>query len=115
MVDKQHNHELTRGTIQLLKHGKKETCRQLIEELKPYDIAMLFSDIPTKHKPIFLEILTLVELTSLLRHLPKEEQLRVLKTIDPKRSTDILNLKKNDDLAFLLSNLPVHEVYALRD
>ena len=113
MVDIRKKQELTRGTIQLLKEGKKETCRQLIAELKPYDIATLFNDIPTKHKPIFLDILTLVELTALLRHLPKKEQLRVLKTIDPKRSTDILNLMKNEDLAFLLSDLPVQEVDAL--
>ncbi|MDS9471888.1 magnesium transporter [Sporosarcina pasteurii] len=101
---------LTRGTIQLLKDGKKDIFRELIEELKPYDQAMLYQNIPTKHKPLFLELLTLLEVTGLLRHLSKDEQLLVLKTLDPKRATDILDLMEVDDLAFLLDDLSLKEI-----
>lgn len=102
--------ELTRGTIQLLKDGNKDDFQKLMKELKPYDQAVLYKQIPTKHKPLFLDLLTLLEITALLRHLPKKEQLRTLKTLDAKSATDVLDLMEDDDLAFLLNGLPPEEV-----
>lgn len=107
------DNDIARGAIRLLKDGNKELFRELIGELKPYDIAVLFKGMPNKHRPLFLEFLSLEEVTWLLRHLSKEEQLHVIRTMDPKRATEILDTMKNDDLAFLLSGLPEDEINKL--
>lgn len=105
--------EIARGVILVLKEGKKDTFQEIIRELKSFDIAVLYKDMPNKHRPIFLDFLSVQQLTDLLRHLPKEEQLRVLKTVEQTRSTSILDLMKSDDLAHLLSGLPEKEAHDL--
>lgn len=113
MVPKIAENEITVAIIQVLKEGKQDTFHEIIKELKPYDIASQYKSLPVKHHPLFLEWLTMEELTGLLRHLSRDGQLHVLRTIDPNRSTNLLEMMKNNDLAFLLSGLPEREVDAL--
>ena len=113
MAHKDLENGIPTALIQVLKDGKKETFHEIIKELKPFDIANQYKHLPVKHRPLFLEFLTLDELTGLLRHLSQDDQLHALRTIGPARSTDILDLMKNDDLAFLLSGLSQNETDAL--
>ena len=113
MIHKHVEHDSTRAIIHVLKEGKKETLHELIKDLKPYDIATQYKALPVKHHPLFLECLTMDELTGLLRHLTREAQVHVLRIIGPDRSTAILEMMKNNDLAFLLSGLPQREVDSL--
>lgn len=102
--------EIAVAIIRVLKEGKKDIFHEILNGLRPFDIATQYKDLPIKHRPLFLELLTLEQLTGLLRHLRKEEQLHVLRTIEPTRATDILDLMESDDLAFLLAGLPSDEV-----
>ncbi|MER2090259.1 MAG: magnesium transporter [Sporosarcina sp.] len=113
MAEKVNDNKIATAIIHVLKEGKKETFREIMNDLQPFDISKQFKDLPVKHQPLFLELLTMDELTGLLRHLSQDDQLHVLRTIGPDRSTDILDLMKNDDLAFLLSGLPQKEADAL--
>ncbi|AMQ04551.1 magnesium transporter [Sporosarcina psychrophila] len=113
LVHKDPENGIATALIHILKEGKRETFHEIMKELKPFDIANQYENLPVKHRPLFLEFLTLDELTGLLRHLSQDDQLRALRTIGPARSTDILDLMKNDDLAFLLSGLPQKEADAL--
>lgn len=105
--------ELARAIIHTLKEGNKKTFREIVNDLKPFDIAKQFKHLPVKHFPLFLDFLTIDQLTGLLRHLKQDEQLHVLRTIEPTRATDILNLMENDDLALLLSGMHPKEADAL--
>lgn len=99
--------------IKTLKDGNQEDFQQLIETLKPYDIASYYKELPKRFRTIFLEYIQLDELIGLLRHLTQEEQLDVLYTIGPNRATEILKLMKSNELSFLLSNLSKAKVEKL--
>jgi magnesium transporter len=113
MVPNVAENDIARAIIQVLKEGKQDTFHEIIKELKPYDIAVQYKCLPVKHHPLFLDWLSMEELTGLLRHLSRDAQLHILRTIDPNRSTDILEMMKNNDLAFLLSGLSKTEIDAL--
>ena len=113
MVPKVTESEIARAIIQVLKEGKHDTFREIIQDMKPYDLASHYKNLPVKRRPQFLECLTMEELTGLLRHLSRDAQLHVLRTVGPDRSTRLLEMMKNNDLAFLLSGLSKNEVDSL--
>lgn len=97
--------QLERAIIRVLNEGKKDTFHEIINALEKYEIASQYKELPRKRKTLFLEWLSIQELTELLRHLSKDEQLSVLERIGPDRSTEILHKMQNNDLAFLLTGL----------
>jgi magnesium transporter len=101
MVPKVTEGEIARAIIQVLKEGKHDTFREIIQDMKPYDLANHYKNLPVKRRPQFLECLTMEELTGLLRHLSRDAQLHVLRTVGPDRTTRLLEMMKNNDLAFL--------------
>lgn len=113
MVKHMNANEMAIAIIRVLKEGKKETFHDIMSDLRPFDIAVQFKFLPVKHRPYFLELLTLDQLTGILRHLPKDEQLNVLRTIEPTRAADILDLMESDDLAFLLADLSSDDIEKL--
>lgn len=113
MVPNVNENEIALAIIQVLKEGKQFIFQEIIKEMKPYDVAAQYKSLPVKHQHLFLEWLTMEELTGLLRHLSRDTQLHVLRTIDPNRATELLEMMKNNDLAFLLSGLTEHEVNTL--
>lgn len=106
MVVKKSKDQVGIGITHLLKEGKKEAFQEVIKTLMPFDLATHYKELPVKHRPLFLEYLNVRQLTDLLRHLTKEEQLNVIQVIKPERSTELLDLMKNDDLAVVLADLP---------
>lgn len=102
--------EVSRALIQVLKDGKKDTFHEILKELDSYEIATQYKDLPKKRRPLFLEFLTIEELTTLLKYLSQDEQLAVLEMIGPQRATDILELMQSEDLAFLFNGLSKSKV-----
>ncbi|MFS0689447.1 magnesium transporter [Sporosarcina sp. 179-K 8C2 HS] len=102
--------EVSRAIVHVLKEGQKDTFQKIISELTPYEISMHYRGLPRKRRILFLEWLSLDQLVALLRYLTRNEQLRVLKKIGAARSTELLEVLKSDDLAYLLSDLPSKEV-----
>lgn len=97
--------QLERAIIRVLNEGKKEKFQEIIQALEKYEIASQYKELPRKRRSLFLEWLTIQNLTDLLRHLSKDEQLSVLERIGPNRSTELLHKMQNNDLAFLLTGL----------
>ncbi|GKV55291.1 magnesium transporter MgtE [Sporosarcina sp. NCCP-2222] len=102
--------EISRALIQLLREGKKDKFKKAIEELPPFEVAAQYRCLPKKRRPLFLEIISTENVVTLLRYLTKNEQLNVLKLIGPKRSYELLDLMKSEDLSYLLSDLPDKEI-----
>ncbi|MCG7343503.1 magnesium transporter [Sporosarcina sp. ACRSL] len=105
--------EVLRGIVHVLKEGQKDTFQKIIGELTPYETASYYRSLPRKRRILFLEWLSMEQLVSLLKHLTRNEQLRVLQKIGHVRSTELLGVLKSDDLAYLLSDLPSKEVERL--
>ncbi len=105
--------EIQRAIIQVLKDGKKDTFQEILKQLTAYELSEHYREMPLKRQPLFLEFLSKQNLADLLQHLSQDEQLHVLRTIGPVRSTDILEMMKNNDLASLFSGLPKNQIEKL--
>ncbi|WJY26933.1 MULTISPECIES: magnesium transporter [Sporosarcina] len=97
--------KLERAIVRVLSEGKKDTFLEIVHTLPPHELAEYYKELPKKRKPLFLEWLSIEEITGILRYLSKDEQLTVLERIGPDRSTHILHMMQNNDLAFLLTGL----------
>lgn len=105
--------EITLAIIQSLKDGKKSIFLDIIEELQPYDIAQQYLHIPSKHRNKFLLYLPLEELTEFIQEIEREDQLLVLEKLGIEKSTKVLDLMENDNLATLLTDLEPEKIEEL--
>jgi magnesium transporter len=97
--------QLTLSVIKALKEGKSNEFEQIIDELQPYDIAILYKILPEKHRYRFLLYLHTSQLADLLEELEKDEQLEILNKLGIEKSGKVMDEMDNDDLASLLENL----------
>src|SRR5690554_7307508 len=93
--------ELTLLVIKHLKDQKKEQFQELINELHPYDIAEVYSSLPDKHKKKFALYMTAKQLAVLIQELESSMQIEVLHHIGSEKSSQVMDLMENDDLADL--------------
>ncbi|WP_223700895.1 magnesium transporter [Sutcliffiella deserti] len=91
--------------INFLKDGKRKAFQDIIEELQPYDTAIMYEKLPEKHKIRFLTYLTIEQLTALIQELSQELQLEVLKKIGVEKSAKVMDRMDNDDLATLFDEM----------
>lgn len=105
--------EITLAIIQLLKEGKRNSFQNIIDELQPYDMAQQYTHLPVKHRSKFLLYLSIDQLTELIKGLEKDEQLDVLHKLGIEKSTKVLDLMENDDLASLLTDLDPKKIEEL--
>lgn len=105
--------EITLAIVQALKEGKKKAFQDIIEELQPYDMAQQYLHLPIKHRSKFLIYLSLEQLPGFIQELDKEEQLDILYKLGIEKSTKVLDLMENDDLASLLTDLEPEKIEEL--
>ncbi|WP_147802583.1 magnesium transporter [Alkalicoccus halolimnae] len=105
--------EITLAIIKALKEGRKKQFQEIIDELHPYDIALQYKTVPAKHNHKFLSYLSIEQLTELMEELEQEEQLEVLEALGARRSTKVLDLMENDELASFLSDLEPEKIKEL--
>lgn len=114
MYDTLNENELTTKIIQLLKERKVQEFQTLIEQFQPWDLAQQYKHLPQKHRHRFLLYLSIDQLTELIEELDnKEEQLEVIHKLGIEKSTKVLDLMENDDLANMLSDLSPEEIEAI--
>ena len=97
-------------TIKFLKELKKDDFQNIIDELQPYDIAKLYKTLPEKHRHKFLMFLTIRQIADMIQELEKDTQLEVLHKLGMEKSSTVMDLMDNDDLADLLSELSVEKL-----
>ncbi|TYR80802.1 magnesium transporter [Priestia megaterium] len=95
--------------IRYLKEAKKKDFQELINELQPYDIGILYENLPEKHQTRFLSNLTLQQLANLLQEVNKDTQVVIIKKVSKERIAKVMDLMDNDDLANLISELSEDE------
>lgn len=96
--------------IKSLKELRKKEFQELMDELHPYDIAEVYKTLPEKHRHKFLTFLTTQQLATLIQELDSPLQVDILHKLGIERSSHIMNLMENDDLADLLSNFSFEEI-----
>ncbi len=102
--------EITLTLIQLLQEGKKPQFQEIIDELQPYDMAHQYHHLPPKHRNKFLLYLSIKQLTKLMKELDKGNQLDVLHKLGIEKSSKVLDLMENDNIASLLSELAPEKI-----
>ena len=105
MVQNMTYDELILRIIILLRDGKRKEFQNVLEELQPYDMAILFKEMPEKHRGRYLSFLTVEDITDLMGELEKEEQLIVLNKVGKEKAANVMNKMDNDDLAALLEEM----------
>ncbi|MFG6146949.1 magnesium transporter [Halobacillus sp. B23F22_1] len=105
--------EITLALIQTLKDGKRRAFQELADELQPYDLAQQYQHLPEKHRNKFLLYLPIAQLTELMRELKQEDQLNILQKLGIEKSSKVLDLMENDDLASLLTDLEPEKIEEL--
>ncbi|WP_335872345.1 magnesium transporter [Bacillus sp. 2205SS5-2] len=97
--------QLILRTIQSLKEGKKKELEIFLAELQPYDMAVIYSALPLKHRARFLLHLSIPTLADMIQELERDEQLDALKQLGKERSDQVLDDMDNDDIASLLDDM----------
>lgn len=97
--------ELILRIIILLRDGKRKEFQSVLEELQPYDMAILFKEMPEKHRGRYLSFLTVEDITDLMGELDREEQLVVLNKVGKEKAIHVMNKMDNDDLAALFEEM----------
>lgn len=97
--------ELILRIIILLRDGKRKEFQNVLEELQPYDMAILFKEMPEKHRGRYLSFLTVEDITDLMGELDREEQLVVLNKVGKEKAIHVMNKMDNDDLAALFEEM----------
>ena len=91
--------EILLNTIKYLKEYKRSDFKALLEELQPYDIAKLYVDLSEKHRQSFLIYLEPEQIAGMLQELDIKYQHDVLQRLGIEKSSTIMDLMDNDDLA----------------
>ncbi|RKL65109.1 magnesium transporter [Salipaludibacillus neizhouensis] len=102
--------KLTVLTIKYLKDNSKETFKEMVEELHPYDFAELYRALPEKHHFKFLTYLSTKHIAALMMELEPDMQKEVLLKLGIEKSSKIMDIMDNDDLADLLSEISEEEL-----
>jgi magnesium transporter len=97
-------------TIKYLKEQRKAELQAVLDELQPYDMAVLYADFPEKHRSRFITYLTSAQIADLLEELAPEVQTDLLYRLGVTRSAEIMGMMENDDLADLLGRLSVETI-----
>ncbi|WP_042350795.1 magnesium transporter [Bacillus massiliigorillae] len=105
--------QITLKVIKSLKEGKKQDFQRVLDELQPYDIAFIYTNLPEKHHTRFLVFMTPNQIADLIQELEKENQLEVLTKLGIEKSGHIMDLMDNDDLASLLQDLSPEKIQQL--
>ena len=113
MVLNMTENEVTFAIIQSLKDANKSRFGGVIEQLQPYDMAQQYLRIPAKHRNKFVLFLSIDQMKGLIGELKEEDQLEFLQKLGGERSSKVLDLMENDDLAELLSRMDSEHIEEL--
>lgn len=101
--------------IKYIKEARRGPLQQLLDELHPYDFAQLYLALPEKHHHKFLTFITPAQIAALIQELEYDVQIEILHQLGIERSSKVMNLMDNDDLADLLNELSVDKIQEFLD
>lgn len=110
MVQDMTENQILLFIIKYLKELKRDDFQHIIDELQPYDIARLYIALPEKHRHRFLMFLDPKQIAELIQELDRDYQFGVLQKLGVEKSSTVMDLMANDDLADLLNDLSVEKI-----
>ncbi len=113
MIQNMTENQITLYFIKALKENKQKELDAILDELQPYDIAQIYTDLPEKHRTRFLLHLKIDLLADLIQELDRDEQFNVLNKLGLERKGQVLDEMDNDDLASLLDELSPEKMASL--
>lgn len=113
MVELMTENEIALAIIQALKEGKRPDFQNIVDELQPYDVAQQYKLLPSKHHNKFLLYLTVEQMTEMIQELDQTTRLQVLHRLGFERTTEVLDLMENDNVASFMSELDPEKVEEL--
>lgn len=113
MIKNMTEDQITLYIIKALKENRHKEFEAILDELQPYDIAQIYTELPEKHKKRFLLYLDIDSLADLIQELSSDDQLDVLNRLGIEKSGKVLDEMDNDDLASLLEELSPQKITAL--
>jgi magnesium transporter len=96
--------------IKQIKEQKKTDFQKLIEELQPYDLAVIYKSLPEKHRHKYLLFMEQKQIAVLIQELEPELQIDILHKLGIEKSSHVMNIMENDDLADLLNELSLDSI-----
>jgi magnesium transporter len=97
--------ELTGLIAPLLEKSQQEETAKLLDELQPYDLALLYGALTEELSGRLLSCLTTGQVADLLEELAPDTQTALLERLGASRSSEAMGMMDNDDLADLLGRL----------
>ncbi len=106
LIAKRNMEEVTLSVIEKVKNEKFEEINELFADKYPYDMALIFQNIPERHRASMLHHLEVSTLASLILKLNPTHQLEVLSKVGPDKSNKILALLDTTFLSKLIKKFP---------
>ncbi|RXZ81829.1 magnesium transporter [Paenibacillaceae bacterium] len=103
------NVQLSLEILEMLSSKQFDALRELLQELQPYDISVIYTEIPELIRPSFLSMLDAVQLTEMIQELGKSDQYTVFRLLGPEKTAEIMDKMDNDDLVHFLDELSEEE------
>ena len=106
-------HELewgqVRGMTDLMRAQGTASLLEMVEDMRPPDLANMLQDMPTARRTEVAAALDDERLAAVLGELPEHDQVEILAALDRNRAADVLEEMDPDDAADLLAELPKRE------
>lgn len=87
-----------------------DNIQEIIIELQPYDIAVLYLDLANKHRLKFLKFLTDEQIAQLVQELDHDHQVDILQKIGIQTSASVMEIMETDDLVDIMNELPAEKI-----
>lgn len=91
--------------VRCLKDNKRAEFQTMIDELQPYDVAECYLALPASQRQRFLLFSTPGQIAIMLQELERKEQWQIVHMLGVEKSSKIMDLMENDDLADMLSEM----------
>lgn len=101
--------------IKYIREAKRHSLQELLDELHPYDVAIIYRSLPVKHHHRFLTFLNPDQIADLIEELETEYQVEILQKLGVEESSKVMDLMENDELADLLNELSVERIQEFLD
>jgi magnesium transporter len=102
--------QITILILNTLKEGKKTELQTILDQLHPYDMAIIYTNLPEDFKIKFLLQLSIPTLADMIQELSQDDQISALQKLGKEKSGKVLDDMDNDDIASLLDQMSPEKI-----
>lgn len=109
-MDQLTEEQLLAQIITYVDSDQREPLQEIVIELQPYDLAVIYLDLEHKYRLKFLKFLTDEQVAALVQELEHEDQVDILQKIGIETSANVMDMMEMDDLADIMNELPSEKI-----